>query len=589
MATFNKQKIGTANAFTSKLDVSGTHITTGNFMSFQPVFYRHMLPGEHLRGSLSALTRLAPVAVPTYGRCRLNLRSFFVPFSFVYPNFNEMITDVVANNFENSSLVADSPSITTENIQLMFLTYKFIGVYDLVQDVSNSVAPYDFRVGSSKYKFTKYGRRFYKILQSLGYQLVVVASKEKFKLSALPLLCAAKVYIDWYTNMAYQDNAVYLQLKRWFKFNDPHQSFELTAGQLGNLLEAISFVCYDNGNDVYTNAWDTPNSPTAGNYTPISALDERFSDITDDNGSYVMSNSDGTPVMVSDQAHILGTQYIHNMLRALTDYFKRNQLSGSVAVNRFLAQYGINLDSKAIARSYYLGSQSIDINFGSVVQTADTSPNNAPSNLGDYSGIGFGRGDLDIDFKSDEFGLFLVVATIVPASEIVQGIDANLFHINKYDFYNAAFDNLGCAAIRKAEVYCSRDSNFVNAGTDYIKTFGFAPRYYEYKQGRSMVSGDFNTAVMVGGNAWHLFRLFNDNSFLGGINGLGHSLTFTSGGDASQYDRIFQYTDDDIDKFYLVFHAALQATAPCKSLFDTYDFENVGKVVEMNGNSSPAN
>ena len=108
---FSKTKVASAAVNHSKLDLSSTHILTGSFLNLPAVYYRHMIPGEHIRGVGNMLSRLAPVAVPTYGRCRVNLRAFFVPFRCVFPNFNEFIVDTIANNVSTSSLVSSSPTI----------------------------------------------------------------------------------------------------------------------------------------------------------------------------------------------------------------------------------------------------------------------------------------------------------------------------------------------------------------------------------------------------------------------------------------------------------------------------------------------
>lgn len=587
MGVFSKQKVNSAVTHHSKLDVSGTHITTANFMQIQPIFYRHMIPGEHLRGNIQALSRLAPVAVPTYGRCRLNLRSFFVPFTQVFPNFLDFLGDSVASNYSGSSLVSESPKFSVEELYLLFANYHHVGVYPLSVIETDITAPYDFEWSGTHHRFTQYGRRYYKILRSLGYQLVLATDKQSFFLSALPLLCYAKVFIDYYINHGYENIASVLNVKQLFKFNDPASVLNLGYGDIGDILALCCIVFYDDGHDVYTNAWDHPFAPNTGNFSSL-----RIDDIQQGGSSFVETNVNGTPIMKqsSSSGVDIGSLYIHDVLKAMTDYFKRNQLSGALAASRFLSRYGIKLNNDISGKSYYLNSLSMDIDFGSVMQTADTSAAGDPSNLGDYAGVGFGKGGLDVDFHAEMFGLFIVMLSIVPAGDLVQGIDRNNFHITKTQFFTNEYDQLGCDFINKAEVYVSKNSSYVSSYLDYITSpFGFAPRYYEYKQGRSFLTGDFTTSAFVGGDAWHLNRLFTDASFVGGISGQTHSYVFTSGFDAAQYDRIFQYTDTDIDKFYIVAHASLQAIAPCKSLFDSYDFENAGKTLTQNGNSAVVN
>ena len=121
MSVLSKSYVPSASVNRSKLDVSQTHITTGEFMQCQVAAYRHMLPKEHLKGSVFVNARLAPLAVPTYGRCRINVRNFFVPFRQVFPNVNEFLTNSIANNFDDSSLVELSPHYYNNELVHMFI------------------------------------------------------------------------------------------------------------------------------------------------------------------------------------------------------------------------------------------------------------------------------------------------------------------------------------------------------------------------------------------------------------------------------------------------------------------------------------
>lgn len=595
MATLDQTKVNVAVSNNSKLDLSSTHITSQNFMRLQPVYYRHMLPKEHLRGSGNALTRLAPVAVPTYGRCRLNLRSFFVPFRTIFPNWNEFITDTIGSNASNNSLIANSPYMYNYDLYQLFKdgivdSVPLMSALDpSVPDDAAAIAAgaYDVILGtpSTYYVLSPVGRHFMKILNSLGYRVIWDAKDTIMPISALALLAYAKVYADWYANQAYLDSAEYLQIQRLFKFNDPTSALHLNYLDIANILGFCSIVCYDTGNDVFTNAWDNPVAPNSGLYSSF-----RGNDITQSvpGVNWVELDPKGSPVMFTQNAVNIGSEYIHQFLKSATDYVKRNQLSGAAQIDRFLTRFGVNLDSAKSNRSIYVSSKSIDVEFGTVMQTANTSSSDV-SNLGDYAGQGLGRGQFSFDFQTDEFGIFIVTSSIVPAGSLFQGMDRNNFHLDKLSFYTPEFDNLGCSAISKSEVYVSNNSAFGNE-LNMQGVFGYAPRYYEYKQKLDYVTGDLvSPAAMQGGDSWHLNRIFDDSSFGGSFSGIVHSLDFTRGSDAGQYDRIFNYDNSDLDKFYVVYHFDVIGLAPCKSLFDTYDFDSAGQSLSINGNSAKVN
>lgn len=584
MANFDKQKVTIAAGNKSKLDLSSTHITTSSFLTLQPVYYRHMLPGETIKGNANVLSRLAPVTVPTYGRCRINLRAFFVPFRTVFPNFNEFITDTIGSNVSASSLVSGSPVVPNNSFVKLFTSgYSFFGV-SLALPIVNPGDPYDFENGGTKYVLSFYGRHVMKILQSLGYRIIWEDKDQTdFLWSALPLLSFAKVYLDWYFNQAYLDSVSYLGIQQLLKYNDPTSSLSLGAGDVFNIVNVCFSVFYDNGNDVYVNSWDNPVAPNTGNFSSFNGLD-----ITDPNASSALVSmfSNGTPYMQQGSNPSLGSQYLHDFLKSATDYVKRNQLSGALQIDRFLTRFGVNLDSAKANRSIYVSSQSIDIDFGSVMSTANS--NGTP--VGDYAGQGLGRGEFGFEFTSDEFGFFVVMSSIVPSAHLYQGADRNNFHIDKMQFFQPEFDNLGVQAIKKAEVYVSKNSSFGNALGYIDSDFGYAPRYYEYKQKSDFVTGDFvSEPAMIGGDSWHLNRILDDSKWPD-VSYMHHSLDFTRGiTDIDSYNRIFNYTGEDIDMFYLVYHFAVQSLAPCKSLFDTYDFDSAGDALSMNGNNAKVN
>lgn len=161
--------------------------------------------------------------------------------------------------------------------------------------------------------------------------------------------------------------------------------------------------------------------------------------------------------------------------------------------------------------------------------------------------------------------------------------------MDKTDFFVPEFDSLGVQAIQRGEVYVSRNEDYHSHGADgsadYLRPFGFTGRYGEYKRPKSFLTGDISLSTALdGGAAWHLFRLFTDQRF-GSLQTQTHSLAFTRGVDSGQYHRIFQSVDVLLDPFYCFFHFNVASFAPCKPLFETYEFEENGKKVPTeNGN-----
>lgn len=573
----------------SKLDLPCDHASTGMFMLLQPMYYRHTLKTERLDLSFISTIRPNPLVVPTFGRVRHNLRHFFVPYRQIFPNWEEFINDVIASNFDASSQVVGVPQFNSDALMTLFFgltagvpTY---GLTTIVASPSFNPRNFDFVYGGVYFKLTRLGRHFYKILYSLGYE--IVGPSKVFIYNALALLAYAKVYCDWYCNSQYLNDALYLKLQRLFKYNDPTSSLILTEGDLYQILSFIRPAMYDS-NPYFEDAWDNPVSPNSNQFTAFS-----FADPTSNNGSYVSTLANGTPEMfqVDASSTSIGTKYLHDSLQKLSEYQKRHALSGARAIDRVLSEYGLQTDYLKSQRSIYVGVSSSDVDINSIFATANGSNNQGDSVVGDYAGAGIGHGNSLMSFQNDEEGIFLTISTIQPSGGYYQGYDRNNRAITKSQFYQAAFDALGVQSIEKGEVYVSRDfDSFINSADDYAGHFGFTGRYGERKRSINRVSGDFAfPSVLLGGSAWHLMRSFDDTYFNNSVNNIVHSQDFVRGTDAEQYMRLFTYTQYDIDPFNIFLHVDCVSHAPCHPLTDSFIWDSDASKVSINSNGPKVN
>lgn len=603
MEILSKVRIPSAIESRTKMVLDSKHITSQRFMGLKPVYYRHCLPTEV--GSLHGVVnvKLMPLAVPTYGRCRLNLRGFWVPYRLLVKNFDQFITNSidVGSDPSMAGLPNGLPFFTLYTVSQLFQEDVY---YDEVTDPNSiSVGAYDFIDGNRYYRFTLWGRVHLSTFESLGYKWdyqIKPIESSSLKFNALGLLALAKVALDWYINQQYRDNQNFIELESILnRVTQSGNGYELGVSDLRVLLNLTSFVGYDS-NSYFISAWDSPVGPNPGNGSTDYVIDDislnyPFPNSNTSNivNQLVRQNSNGTPLLSS----VLGsnpypiaaqpTQYGIDSLKRLTDFVKRNQLVG-LAIDRYLARYGVQLRGENIKRSVYCGFKSIDVKIGDVVSTADTSPS-GPSNLGDRAGIGGAGDSFDFQYNTGgEYGIFLVLSSIIPDGGFVDGYDRNNRHLTRTDLWQPEFDSLGVMAIEKGEVVVFNDTGKVIANHPYNNTFGFAPSYAEYKVGRDFFTGDLRfPSINLGGDSWTLFRrvqdLFSDTQTIV------HSLGFTSGGDAGQYNRIFVSTDGDTDKFICVYAFQNTISSPARSLFDTYEFEQNGDDVTLDANGVKVN
>lgn len=654
MASYlDKFTVNTAVDESSKMDLSCQHITTADWMQLNPIYAKEMVPNEKLAVNAQTFTRMAPMPVPTFGRANVHERAFFVPYRTVWKGWNDFITDTVHVAADQTSAIsAKGPIFSMNQLVLAFVQKgssqlwseckKFdassvtgvpLDSYDIVTPIgwlyNNGVTSgtYDGATPSATngfaFKLSFVGRQALKVVNSLGYQLVASNALEwtNFTMSALPLMAFFKVYIDWYFPSAYFGDT-YRTLIEGILGRDVLTPFILTNEQLSTIFTLISYVNYDS--DYFVSAFDNPEGPNMGQASTVVMSDiTQYGQGSGGTNRYVYSVNTGvtannygnaapnTPILAGGNGGAGGagngtlnsvSQYALTALKRLTDYMKRHQLVGARAMDRYLARFGKNLTAEKLNRSLYIGAKSFPLQFGDVMSQASTTG----EHLGGYAGKGLGYGESTFGYETDEYGLFIITCSIVPTIGYYQGIDRNVLHINRLDYWTPEFDQLGNQAIGSAELFVpSKPTDAVDNQTGKDKDvlsglttsiFGYAPRYAEYKCGRDRLTGDFKlTRYNQAGdtsNSWHLFREFDgDDDFNDASSNIKHSLAFVQGYDSTQFNRIFYNTDPegnpytDADHFYMIHNFDVASYSNMAKLYDTYEFDDKGKKIteEVNG------
>lgn len=282
---------------------------------------------------------------------------------------------------------------------------------------------------------------------------------------------------------------------------------------------------------------------------------------------------------------------------------KRHQLAGSRAFDRYLARFGKALSAEKMDRCLYLGANTQDIQIGDIMSTTDNISSAGSirgAHLGAMAGKGMSYGTGNFSFDTDEFGYFIIMSSIVPATGYFQGIDPLCFRKTKLDFWTPEFENLGVEPILAANLYIPQNTSEMLQGNPYEQIFGYVPRYATYKAPTCMdrLTGNFRVASIQGGlffnagNSWHLMRTFNGyDDFQQDWANVIHDPSFINGGaDFSQYKRLF-YEDDaeSPDNFTIIHNFEIAEYAPMKPLYDTYEFEDKGKKVTLETNGVKLN
>lgn len=584
----------------NNFDLSCDHLTTSDFFRVSPTLVLPTVPTGKYNIKASTFTRLTPLWNPMLGRCVVHNRAFFVPFPIIMHCWNAFITDSPYSDQSVSNVIPSK--VTTfegKDIASFFLQST------LSTTVSGSTAHdfVDYSSGSTVNKaFTNYGRRCWSILCGLGYKIPLGAATKALlatpdntwnvEYSALSLLAFYKVYKDWYANQAYNQAA---GDSVFYRVNG-----SLTLADLNTIFGMISLAMYEK--DYFTAASDNPvnpNNSVSSSYTLLDATNDSISSSA--SKSYVRSsnsaaastpstpniattNNNGSSAQYSYPSSM--TQFILDQLKALTDYLKRNNIVGSKYADRMLARFGVKPSDAELHLSIPIGSDDTLVQISDVMSTANgqatVSSNTYTSLAGDYTGKGIGFGKAGFYYESNDYGLIIVISSIIPKVGYVNGTKRfNTMYKNRLDFFTPEFDGKsGVQAIRVDEL----KSDFVAApptGYGPGDPISFIPRWADMKIGSDNLSGDFAmNSSNTGLESWHTFRLFDDSST---ISQLKHSEAFTRG-EQSQFDRIFAYQHNKYDHFILIHNFDIKASLPMTKLFDNYEFDGGREIgMEVNG------
>lgn len=289
---------------------------------------------------------------------------------------------------------------------------------------------------------------------------------------------------------------------------------------------------------------------------------------------------------------------VMKMAMRLLTFANKNTVIGRSIRDWLKVHYGITSDYDSDGL-YRIGSSRVNINVSDVMSTAESQE----GFLGEYAGRGIGYGDSEkFDYTAKEFGCWLSLMVIVPESGYYQGYLAENRHLNRYQFFMPEFDALGHQVIERGEIMddynCDSplwkpwDETDTTKGYKRKAAFGFVPRYSEYKVGRNIVNGDFSLAGLMNSMAPYTLdrrisagTLFQAKAFSDGTlsdltidkPSFVPSVVYDNfrridpSDHLGQYNRIFNYTNNDIDHFLIHNVIEVTAIAPMKSLRSSFD------------------
>ncbi|WNK13822.1 MAG: major capsid protein [Microvirus sp.] len=203
-------------------------------------------------------------------------------------------------------------------------------------------------------------------------------------------------------------------------------------------------------------------------------------------------NPDGTLSVTPTTINDLRTAF------RLQEWLERNARAGTRYTESIRAHFDVKSQDSRLQRPEYITGVKSAVTISEVLNTTGT--DDAPQ--GDMAGHGASvTSGKSGSYYCQEHGYIIGIMSVLPRTAYQQGIPKHFLKEDFLEYFWPSFAHLGEQPIQNQEIYAYNSANGGPKGT-----FGYIPRYAEYKYLPSRVAGDFRTTLSY----WHLGRIFGN-------------------------------------------------------------------------------
>lgn len=597
----------------NSFDLSHRNLFTAKVGELLPCFVQELNPGDSIKVDSSYFTRTAPLQSNAFTRLRENVQFFFVPYSALWKYFDSQVLNMTknANNGDISRIASSLTSNSKVTTQMPCVNYKtlhayllkFINQSPLVKNGNAFISGCYRHVETAKLlqllgygNFPEQFADFKVNNDAQGHPnstLKDVSYKNSPYLSIFRLLAYHKICNDHYTYRQWQPynaslcNVDYLtpNASALLNIDDALLSIpdsEVKANQLNLLDMRFSNLPLDYftgvlptsqfGNESVVNLNLGTASGTAslsGSTGPDNHMWSSSPSLTSDTpasfsptygtlgaGSSALSHTHNISGTASINTSLTGDLSIIALRNAIAvQKYKEIQLANDVDfASQVEAHFGIKPDEKN-ENSIFIGGSSSMININEQINQNLVSGNKAS-----YGAAPQGNGSAGIKYTAKTYGVVIGIYRCTPVLDFAHnGIDRTLLKTDASDFVIPELDSIGMQQTFRCEVTAPHPYNDIfpaltNANgvgvPDMSETYGYAPRYSEFKTSYDRYNGAFGSTLkswVTGIN----FDAIRDN-FFGSWSAITAPNLFVCRPDiVKNIFGITDYTTSDSDQLYI--------------------------------------
>lgn len=548
----------------NSFDLSHRNLFTAKVGELLPCFVQEVNPGDSIKLDSSYFTRTAPLQTAAFTRLRENVQYFFVPYQCLWKYFEGQVKNMTKNaNGGDISQIATSPFANAKvSTEMPFISYTALHAYlnKLLNYVDSSANPTElsnpFLYNNGCWRHAESA----KLLQLLGYGNFV----QQFKnfsgskpysllhvenapaLSVFRLLAYQKICNDFYTYRQWQPynaslcNIDYITPDSSSSMDLSSKFSSISVSDLGksNMLDmrfsnlpldyfngvlptpqfgSESVVSLSQNEDVYTGSDNSQWQTLDGSAFPSGSVSSSNSD-----RSLTANGKSIAHVHILPSGSITSSLSIAALRQATAlQKYKEIQLANDPDfVSQIEAHFGIK-PKHDMHKSRFIGGSSSMIDINPVVNQNLGAGQNQ-DNLAVTKAAPTGQGGASFKFTADTFGVVIGIYRCTPVLDYSHvGIDRTLLKTDASDFVIPELDSIGMQQTFQCELFAPTSQITASASDkrkyDMSRTFGYAPRYSEYKVSFDRYNGAFCDTLKswVTGFNTHIFDSdrWNDMSY----------------------------------------------------------------------------
>ena len=445
------------------------------------------VPGDMFNIGCDSLIRFAPLLAPVMHRMDVSMHYFFVPNRITWENWEKFIVD--ANTPHTLPYLEYLPSAT--DYDKKFLDYLGIPPNNSSPAVTQNI-------------------------------------------NALPIAAYQAIYNEYYrdqnlvpevdykltdgNNIATAADLLQMRLRAWehdyftsaLPFAQKGSAVDIPIGQIENDVPVRV------SNNIADRTAFSTAYPWAGGNPEVW---DRFNAKQDLGGSTVDPNF----LFVDGDEFDISATTINDLRRAfrLQEWLEKNARGGTRYIENILMHFGVKSSDKRLQRPEYITGVKTPVVISEVLNTTGNEGQLPQGNMAGHA-VAVTTGKYGTYF-CEEHGYIIGIMSVMPKTAYQQGIPKTYLKNDPLDFFWPSFAHIGEQPVTQNELY-AYTNNAAN-------TFGYVPRYAEYKFCPNRVAGDFRTTL----DYWHLGRIFNVDPTL--------SQAFIEC-DPGDVDRIFAVLDE---------------------------------------------